>query len=100
MSPKTGLPYHEWFIEFKELPSNEAVFAKSLDEAMQKQNSYYKDLIEGKVLKPLTITKVRESGFYQYMKSEGKLGGQNKPPRLSNNRKLANSLTPFLDDGQ
>ena len=100
VSPKTGLPYHEWFIEFKELPSNEAVFAKSLDEAMQKQNSYYKDLIEGKVLKPLTITKVRESGFYQYMKSEGKLGGQNKPPRLSNNRKLANSLTPCLDDGQ
>ena len=100
VNPKTGLPYHEWFIEFKVLPSNEAVFAKSLDEAMQKQNSYYKDLIEGKVLKPLTITKVRESGFYQYMKSKGKLGGQNKPPRLSNNRKLANSLTPFLDDGQ
>ena len=67
---------------------------------MQKQNNYYKDLVEGKVLKPLIITKVREGGFHQYMKSEGKLGGQNKPPRLSNNRKLANSLTPFLDDRQ
>ena len=74
------------------------MFAERLDKAMQKQNSYYKDLIEGKVLKPLIITKVREGGFHQYMKSENKLGGQNKPPRLSNNRKLANSLTPFLDD--
>ena len=100
VNPKTGLPYHEWYVEFKESPSNEAVFANNLDEAMQKQNSYYKDLVEGKVLRPLIITKVREGGFHQYMKSEGKLGGQNKPPRLSNNRKLANSLTPFLDDQQ
>ena len=100
VNPKTGLPYHEWFIEFKELPSDEFVFAECLDEAMQKQNSYYKDLIEGKVLKPLIITKIREGGFRQYMKSEGKLGGQNKPPRLSNNRKLANSLIPFLNDRQ
>jgi hypothetical protein len=100
VNPKKGLPYHEWYVEFKEPPSNEAVFAENLDEAMQKQNSYYKDLVEGKVLKPLIITKVREGGFHQYMKSEGKLGGQNKPPRLSNNRKLANSLTPFLDDRQ
>ena len=74
------------------------MFSERLDKAMQKQNSYYKELIEGKVLKPLIITKVREGGFYQYMKSENKLGGQNKPPRLSNNRKLANSLTPFLDE--
>ena len=100
VNPKTGLPYHEWYVEFKEPPSNEAVFAKNLDEAMQKQNNYYKDLVEGKVLKPLIITKVREGGFRQYMKSEGKLGGQNKPPRLSNNRKLANSLIPFLNDRQ
>ena len=100
MNPKAVLPYHEWFIEFKEPPNNEVVFAEKLDEAMQKQNGYYKDLIDGIVLKPLTITKVQESGFHLYMKSEGKLGGQNKPPRLSNNRKLANSLTPFLDDRQ
>ena len=100
INPKTGLPYHEWFIEFKELPSDEFVFAECLDEAMQKQNSYYKDLIEGKVLKPLIITKIREGGFRQYMKTEGKLGGQYKPPRLSNNRKLANSLIPFLNDRQ
>ena len=100
VNPKKGLPYHEWYVEFKEPPVNEALFAENLDEAMQKQNSYYKDLIEGKILKSLIITKVREGGFNQYMKSEGKLGGQNKPPRLSNNRKLANSLTPFLDDRQ
>ena len=100
MNPKTGLPYHEWYVEFKEPPANEAAFAENLEEAMQKQNSYYKDLVEGKVLKPLIITKVREGGFRKYMKSEGKLGGQNKPPRLSNNRKLANSLTSFLDDRQ
>ena len=100
VAPETGLPYHEWFIEFKKFPGDDAVFAERLDEAMQKQNSYYKDLIEGKVLKPLVITRVREGGFHQYMKSKGKLGGQNKPPRLSNNRKLANSLTPFLDDRQ
>ena len=100
VNPKAGLPYHEWFIEFKEPPNSEAVFAESLDEVMQKQNSYYKDLIEGKVLRPLTITKVQEGGFHEYMKSKGKLGGQNKPPRLLNNRKLANSLTPFLDERQ
>ena len=100
VNPKTGLPYHEWYVEFKEPPVNEALFAENLDEAMQKQNSYYKDLVEGKILRSLIITKVREGGFHQYMKSEGKLGGQNKPPRLSNNRKLANSLTPFLDDRQ
>ena len=100
VSPKIGLPYHEWFVEFKEPPCNYAEFAENLDEAMQKQNNYYKDLIKGKILKPLIITRVREGGFHQYMKSEGKLGGQNKPPRLSNNRKLANSLTLFLDDRQ
>jgi hypothetical protein len=65
---------------------------------MQKQNTYYKDLIDGKVLKPLVIKTVQENGFLKYMKLEGKLGGQNKPPRLANNRKLANSLTPYLND--
>ena len=65
VNPKTGLPYHEWYVEFKDPPGNEPVFAKNLDDAMQKQNSYYKELIEGKVLRPLVLTKVRESGFYQ-----------------------------------
>ena len=93
VTPSEGLPYHEWFIEFKTPPNNESGFSEDLDNAMQEQNTYYKDLIQGKVLKPLKITKVEEGGFMEYMRSEGKLGGQNKPPRLANNRKLANSLT-------
>ena len=98
VNPKTGLPYHEWFIEFRQNPINESLFAEELDVAMQKQNTYYKDLVDGKILRPLVIKRVQENGFLKYMKSEGKLGGQNKPPRLANNRKLANSLTPYLDD--
>jgi hypothetical protein len=62
---------------------------------MCSQNSYYDDLIRGNVLRPLLINKVNDGGFYNYMKSIGKLGGQNKPPRLSNNRKLADGLTDF-----
>ena len=98
VNPTDGLPYHEWFVEFKRLPSDETVFAKDLDFAMQTQNSYYKDLIEGHILRPLKISQVKTNGFMNYMKSEGKLGGQNKPPRLANNRKLANRLTPYLND--
>lgn len=98
VNPKEGLPYHEWFIEYGKSPEDEVEFAKDLDLEMQKQNSYYKDLIEGKVLKPLVVTKIQEKGFHMYLKSEGKLGGQNKPPRLANNRKLADSLTPFIDE--
>lgn len=95
VSPETGLPYHEWFIEFKAEPKNIKLFNKDLDAFMCSQNSYYNDLIRGSVLRPLVISKVEKGGFYNYMKSIGKLGGQNKPPRLSNNRKLANSLTNF-----
>ena len=59
---------------------------------MQQQNSYYKDLITGKVLQPLKITVVKKEGFKNYMKSVGKLGGQNKVPRLANDRKIADAL--------
>mgnify|MGYP001183080868 FL=1 len=98
INPKRGLPFHEWFIEFNRPPKDEKAFAKKLNEAMEKQNSYYEDLIKGGVLKSLVISKVKTGGFYRYMKSIGKLGGQNKPPRLSNNRKIANYLTKFLDE--
>ncbi|MDE0599896.1 MAG: GH3 auxin-responsive promoter family protein, partial [Dokdonia donghaensis] len=67
-------------------------FAKALDTSLQAQNSYYFDLIEGKVLQPLKITRVAKDGFNEYMKSQGKLGGQNKIPRLSNDRKIADLL--------
>jgi phenylacetate-coenzyme A ligase PaaK-like adenylate-forming protein len=87
-----GLPYHEWFIEFENEPENLDFFAKVLDNAMRKQNIYYDDLIVGKVLQTLVISKVSKNGFQDYMKSIGKLGGQNKIPRLSNDRKIVNLL--------
>ena len=87
-----GLPYHEWFIEFENEPENIEEFALKIDRAMRHQNVYYDDLIVGKVLRTLKVTKVVKNGFQDYMKSIGKLGGQNKIPRLSNDRKIADLL--------
>lgn len=92
ISPSTGLPYHEWFIEFENEPENIGLLASKIEVALQAQNSYYVDLIDGKVLQPLKITVVKKNGFQDYMKSIGKLGGQNKIPRLSNDRKIADIL--------
>ena len=96
ITPESGLPYHEWFIEFDSEasgePDNLEDFALKIDDAMRKQNSYYDDLIVGKVLRTLIITKVPQNGFQDYMKSIGKLGGQNKLPRLSNDRAIADKL--------
>ena len=86
------LPYHEWFIEFENKPENLEELAIRIDKSMQNQNSYYFDLIEGKVLQPLKITAVKKEGFNNYMKSVGKLGGQNKVPRLANDREIADAL--------
>jgi len=93
INPETGLPYHEWFIEFENEPENISAFTKKIDESLQKQNSYYFDLIQGNVLQPLKITKVKKDGFQDYMKSIGKLGGQNKIPRLSNDRKIVDAFS-------
>ena len=93
IEPLEGLPYHEWFIEFEKTPSDIEGFATQIDAEMQLQNSYYFDLIQGKVLQPLKITTVQKGGFQNYMKTIGKLGGQNKIPRLSNDRKIADVLT-------
>ena len=95
VSPKSGLPYHEWFIEFRTFPKDMEEFSKSLDLSIQDQNSYYRDLIEGKILRTLKITVIKKKGFQDYMKSIGKLGGQNKVPRLSNDRKIADNLIKF-----
>ena len=96
INPSQGLPYHEWFIEFDPDASGEPndleEFALKIDSAMRKQNVYYDDLIVGKVLRTLVITKVKKNGFQEYMKSIGKLGGQNKIPRLSNDRKIVDLL--------
>ncbi len=95
VNPEQGLPYHEWFIEFETEPEHIEDFALQIDLSMQRQNIYYKDLIEGKVLRPLVIRKVNKGGFHQYMKSIGKFGGQNKIPQLSDNRKIADALISF-----
>ena len=92
ITPLSGLPYHEWFIEFENEPENIENFAQQIDYQLRIQNSYYDDLIVGKVLRNLVITKVAKNGFQDYMKSIGKLGGQNKVPRLSNDRKIVNLL--------
>ena len=93
IDPKEGLPFHEWLVEFENSPDKIEQFAALLDQKMQKQNIYYEDLIRGKVLRNLVITQVAPSAFYTYMKSIGKLGGQNKVPRLSNDRKIVDQLT-------
>ncbi|SKB50782.1 GH3 auxin-responsive promoter family protein [Maribacter arcticus] len=92
---RNELPYHEWFIEFEKPPSDMNLFIQQLDGALQKQNSYYYDLIIGKVLQTLKITPIENGGFLSYMKSIGKLGGQNKVQRLSNDRKVADSLSKY-----
>ena len=89
ITPSKGLPYHEWLIEFENKPNNLEDFALRIDNAMRKQNVYYDDLIVGNVLRTLVITSVPKNGFQEYMKSIGKLGGQNMLPRLSNDRKIA-----------
>ncbi|MET0571702.1 MAG: GH3 auxin-responsive promoter family protein [Pedobacter agri] len=97
VNPQDGeLPYHEWFVEFSSAPKDLAAFSKKVDQALQKKNIYYFDLIEGNILQPLVIRTLQKDAFVNYMKSEGKLGGQNKVPRLSNDRKLADGLERFI----
>lgn len=92
ITPIQGLPYHEWLIEFENEPEDFDAFALAIDQAMTQQNTYYDDLISGKVLRPLVLTKIARNGFQDYMRSIGKLGGQNKIPRLSNDRNIADAL--------
>lgn len=87
-----GKSYHEWFVEFEKEPSNLEAFASKVNNNLRKKNIYYDDLITGNILQPLQIRIVKKNGFIDYMKSVGKLGGQNKVPRLSNDRKIAEKL--------
>ena len=96
IQPSEGLPYHEWLIEFEKEPENLFDFELKIDQALRNQNVYYDDLIVGNVLRTLVVTKVPAEGFNEYMKSEGKLGGQNKLPRLSNDRKIADFIHKIL----
>ncbi|WP_312752450.1 GH3 auxin-responsive promoter family protein [Epilithonimonas hominis] len=95
VNPTEGLPYHEWFIEFGKEPENFEAFKSELDLQLRKRNTYYDDLISGNILQPLIITKLKKNAFQDYAKSEGKLGGQNKIPRLANDRKIATVLSDF-----
>ncbi len=92
VNPEEGLPHHEWLIEFDKPPANMPAFERRLDESLCKLNSYYRDLIEGKILCTLVVNPLPKGAFQAYMKSQGKLGGQNKVPRLSNDRKIADAL--------
>ena len=96
INPKEGLPFHEWFVEFDHTPKDISSFAAIIDDSMQRQNIYYKDLLEGNILRPAVISCVAKGGFEAYMSSEGKLGGQNKVKRLSNDRVMADKLSRFL----
>jgi hypothetical protein len=96
INPPAGeLPYHEWLVEFEKTPTDLKAFIRILDTSMQEQNSYYFDLIAGKILQNLKVTQIRPGGFREYMKSVGKLGGQNKVQRLSNDRQVADVLARF-----
>jgi hypothetical protein len=95
VTPNEGLPYHEWFMEFDNAPIDLGAFEKELDNNLRKLNSYYDDLLKGSILRTLKINTLKPSAFIEYMKSQGKLGGQNKVPRLSNDRKIAEALLPF-----
>lgn len=94
--PEGGLPYHEWFIEFAKAPEHMEQFAVRVDAALQQKNLYYQDLIAGKILQTLVIRSLKQGSFIHYMKSQGKLGGQNKVPRLSNDRKIADELITYI----
>ena len=91
-----GLPYHEWWVAFDTPPKDLATFAATLDLEMRQQNTYYDDLISGGVLRPLVLRTLPADAFEQYMKSIGKLGGQNKTPRLTNDRKIADALSKLF----
>ena len=96
VNPAEGeLPYHEWFIEFNEPPVNIDEFKNYLDEALRARNSYYNDLITGSVLQSLKVRSLNVGTFHLFMKSKGKLGGQNKLPRLANDRAIADELLNF-----
>ena len=95
VAPASGLPYHEWFIEFAKMPENINTFAEKLDLAMRKQNIYYHDLVSGNVIRPLQLRCMKKDAFISFMKANGKLGGQNKVPRLANDRIIADQLVQY-----
>ena len=98
VNPASGLPYHEWLMEFRKAPANPERFRSLIDKGLQNKNIYYKDLIQGNVLRPLEIKPLKKNAFIEFMKSQGKLGGQNKVPRLSNDRNIAEELSNYAEN--
>jgi len=96
VTPASGLPLHEWYVSFAKQPNDLAAFEKELDLQLRQLNSYYDDLISGNILRPLEIKALQKDAFIEYMRSQGKLGGQNKVPRLSNDRKIAEQLKNYI----
>jgi acyl-CoA synthetase (AMP-forming)/AMP-acid ligase II len=96
ISTNKGKSYHEWFVEFEETPAQLDAFATEVDNALRRKNVYYDDLIGGNILQRLQIRVVQPNGFIHFMKAAGKLGGQNKVPRLSNNRDIADLLANYI----
>ena len=94
--PEGGAPYHEWFVEFGIRPENLNSFAADVDQRMQEQNIYYDDLVKGNILQKLKIRSLQRDAFRNYMKLQGKLGGQNKVPRLADNRDIADKLVEWV----
>ena len=92
VNPDEGLPYHEWLVEFAEPPGDAAALAAALDQELQQRNPYYRDLITGSVLRPAVLTALPTNAFHDAMARRGKLGGQNKVPRLANDRAMADQL--------
>jgi hypothetical protein len=90
--------FHEWFVEFEEMPSDLNAFAEKVDQHMRSKNIYYDDLIRGNILRPLVIRPLKKNAFIDYMRAQGKLGGQNKVPRLSNDRKIASELEKMVNN--
>ena len=96
VAPKDGMPHHQWLIEFANPPQDLDRFSLELDNQLRQLNVYYNDLITGNILRTLRIESLKKNSFIDYMKSLGKLGGQNKVPRLSNDRKIADELVSRL----
>jgi acyl-CoA synthetase (AMP-forming)/AMP-acid ligase II len=93
-----GKSYHEWFIEYEKAPADMELFSKKLNAQLCEKNVYYQDLIVGNILEPLHVRSLQKNAFINYMRSQGKLGGQNKVPRLSNDRNMAEELVQYISN--
>jgi hypothetical protein len=98
VTPAEGLPHHEWLVEFANPPSDPEAFALELDNQLRELNVYYDDLISGSILRTLKLVQLPRNAFIDYMRSKGKLGGQNKVPRLANDRAIADELLRLVSN--